>query len=169
MPDECLLFEPRFLGAAIALSHRVTNPNSINNPPSICAQAPVESIEFSPTLIVAIDHCDDGKPNCFFDRWTKAPSFDAVREGRLVQRLGQRGAPIEQLQAELNAHGKDGESLQVDGYFGPKTEARVRSFQAKHGLRVDGVVGPHTMAVIAALKEAQAGPQAVADARCRLE
>src|ERR687887_1938431 len=32
----------------------------------------------------------------------------------------------------------------IDGLFGPRTEAAVRSFQSRHGLAVDGLIGPLT-------------------------
>ena len=37
-----------------------------------------------------------------------------------------------------------GYRLTPDGYFGPGTEAAVKSFQRKHGMRDDGIVGPKT-------------------------
>jgi len=36
----------------------------------------------------------------------------------------------------------------VDGIYGPKTKAAVKSFQKKNGLVVDGVVGPKTAAAL---------------------
>lgn len=36
--------------------------------------------------------------------------------------------------------------LVADGLFGELTEAKVRGFQAEHGLKVDGIVGPETWA-----------------------
>lgn len=59
-------------------------------------------------------------------------------------RSGSRGHPVHTLQHLLNQHGHD---LDVDGSFGPRTEAEVRSFQSAltaFGVVVDGVVGPVT-------------------------
>ena len=49
-------------------------------------------------------------------------------------------SPVERLQFMLNfVTGVD--DLDVDGIFGPKTEAAVRSFQQNENLSVDGIVG----------------------------
>jgi peptidoglycan hydrolase-like protein with peptidoglycan-binding domain len=50
------------------------------------------------------------------------------------------GDPVKRLQEALH--------IQVDGTFGPETEAAVRSAQARHGLSVDGVVGPETWSAL---------------------
>lgn len=44
---------------------------------------------------------------------------------------------VEELQRKVGFTGQ-----QVDGKFGPSTEARVRQFQRDHGLVPDGIVGP---------------------------
>lgn len=43
---------------------------------------------------------------------------------------------------------KQGAKLQVDGYFGAKTQAAVIAFQKKKGLYPDGIVGPKTWAAL---------------------
>ena len=56
-------------------------------------------------------------------------------------RQGSSGERVIDLQKLLN---QNGYSLNVDGSFGPKTEAAVRSYQQANGLTVDGIVGPNT-------------------------
>lgn len=58
---------------------------------------------------------------------------------------GQEGRWVTVLQQELVRHGHD---LEVDGIFGPATEAAVRDFQATRGLSVDGIVGPDAWAAL---------------------
>ncbi|NPV52138.1 MAG: LysM peptidoglycan-binding domain-containing protein [Firmicutes bacterium] len=65
-----------------------------------------------------------------------------------VLRRGCRGDDVAKLQETLRALGLVNEK--ADGYFGPKTEQAVRSFQRTHGLPVDGVAGPKTRALLQA-------------------
>ena len=54
---------------------------------------------------------------------------------------GSSGSDVKKLQEVLN---KNGYSLDVDGKFGPKTQAAVKDYQKKKGLKVDGIVGEKT-------------------------
>jgi peptidoglycan hydrolase-like protein with peptidoglycan-binding domain len=56
-------------------------------------------------------------------------------------RRGSRIFPVRPLQQLLRARGH---LVQVDGIFGPRTEAAVEAFQQDAGIGVDGVVGPVT-------------------------
>ena len=51
---------------------------------------------------------------------------------------GSSGSAVKELQEALNRHGYD---LAVDGIFGEKTKAAVRSYQKKNGLKLDGIAG----------------------------
>lgn len=65
-------------------------------------------------------------------------------------------ATVRSLQYLLNAHGAH---LVVDGVFGPRTDAAVRSFQRTHGLVADGIVGRRTWsAVIITVRRGSVGP-----------
>jgi peptidoglycan hydrolase-like protein with peptidoglycan-binding domain len=61
---------------------------------------------------------------------------------------GDRGAAVTALQSALNVRLRRLPPLRIDGIFGPRTDAAVRSFQLLHGLRVDGIVGPRTRQVL---------------------
>lgn len=55
-------------------------------------------------------------------------------------------AEVKDMQSQLNeARARNGqELLDVDGKFGPKTEAAVKQFQEANGLKKDGIIGPNT-------------------------
>jgi peptidoglycan hydrolase-like protein with peptidoglycan-binding domain len=55
---------------------------------------------------------------------------------------GAKRVAVRGLQRMLLGRGYDVE--EIDGRFGPKTDAAVRAFQSDHGLDVDGIVGPKT-------------------------
>ncbi|MFE3164061.1 peptidoglycan-binding protein [Streptomyces sp. NPDC059224] len=58
---------------------------------------------------------------------------------------GQSGGCVATLQSLLNGKGQ---SLDVDGSFGPQTLAAVKAFQSSAGLTADGQVGPNTKAAL---------------------
>ena len=60
---------------------------------------------------------------------------------------GSQGEAVRGVQSQFQARNLSGDpskGLQVDGIFGPKTDAAVRGFQQAAGLGVDGIVGSVT-------------------------
>ena len=74
-----------------------------------------------------------------------APAPVAATGSRPTLKKGAKGPDVSHLQDRLNAHGA---GVGVDGAFGPRTDAAVRSFQQAHGLAVDGIVGRNTWAAL---------------------
>jgi len=68
----------------------------------------------------------------------------------ITVRRGGVGSAVRAVQDQINFRNlKNGHTLNVDGIFGPKTEAAVRAFQEAMagevpGFTVDGIVGPQT-------------------------
>ncbi|MCA1672141.1 MAG: peptidoglycan-binding protein [Actinobacteria bacterium] len=62
---------------------------------------------------------------------------------RLIRTLqeGSNGAAVKAVQVILS---RIVSPLDVDGIFGPNTEAAVKGFQADNGLQQDGIIGPQT-------------------------
>jgi hypothetical protein len=85
------------------------------------------------------------------------PMWDILSAIESTLRSGSSGAQVSYLQEGLNMltsndpwSGGGSLELKVDGLFGPKTEARVKTFQKRNNLVADGVVGPKTRAALLA-------------------
>jgi hypothetical protein len=77
-------------------------------------------------------------------------SYDGFWTAPATVKRRSTGAVVRELQVALNLLGAH---LTVDGVFGPVTEAAVKAFQKKYGLKIDGIVGPITWAKLHELTE----------------
>lgn len=64
----------------------------------------------------------------------------------VLSRYGSTGNEVKQIQTRLKSWGYYKGT--VDGVYGSKTQAAVKSFQRANGLTADGVAGPKTLAAI---------------------
>ena len=72
--------------------------------------------------------------------------FCYISSEAAVYRQGSTGETVRQIQTNLKKWGYY--TGYVDGIYGSKTTAAVKSFQRKNGLSVDGVAGPKTLAAL---------------------
>lgn len=77
-------------------------------------------------------------------------NIDEADQSEPLLKNGSKGLPVRRLQNRLKLVGF--EIPEVNGRFGPKTEAAVKTLQKQAGLVVDGQVGPKTWAVVDALE-----------------
>ncbi len=73
--------------------------------------------------------------------WEK---FDNADMSDPTLRKGDERIAVRGLQRRLLGAGYGTGELEIDGEFGPQTEAAVKVFQEAAGIDVDGVVGPQT-------------------------
>lgn len=81
--------------------------------------------------------------------WEK---LDDADQSDPTLRDGSAGVAVRGLQRRLVDAGLDID--EIDGRFGPQTEAAVRAFQERSDLDIDGVVGPQTWLRLNALEQA---------------
>ena len=75
------------------------------------------------------------------------------RASAAAYRQGSSGTVVTQIQRKLAAEGYYRAS--IDGIYGSRTAAAVRSYQRDRGLKVDGICGPETLGALGiAVKEA---------------
>jgi len=124
----------------------------------------VQFIFFNDPTIRGVQHWPNHNDHLhirFFSPGAQPPSPSTSNQPPVLRR-GSRGSAVRDLQTRLNAWliaSRPGlEQLVVDGDFGSRTLAVVRSFQQSQGLTVDGVVGPRTWAQ---LLRQQASPSSV--------
>jgi peptidoglycan hydrolase-like protein with peptidoglycan-binding domain len=77
-------------------------------------------------------------------------NIDEADQSEPVLRKGSKGLPVRRLQKRMQLAGFA--IPEVNGRFGPKTEAAVKALQKQAGLAADGIVGPKTWAVVDSLE-----------------
>lgn len=85
---------------------------------------------------------------------TSTKTTTSVQTSSGVKRLlafGSYGGDVKLVQTKLN---ENGYKLKVDGIYGKLTQAAVKSYQSKNGLKADGIVGPKTLAKLMPAKPA---------------
>ena len=81
-------------------------------------------------------------------------------------RQGSSGTVVTQIQKKLAAEGYYRAS--IDGIYGSRTAAAVRSYQRDRGLKVDGICGPETLASLGIAAKAASSQQNNVDLLARL-
>ncbi|MDP2344364.1 MAG: peptidoglycan-binding domain-containing protein [Deltaproteobacteria bacterium] len=74
-----------------------------------------------------------------------SPSMQQVGAAQATMVRGMGGESVVDLQRRLNSMGAN---LEVDGKFGPRTEAALKAFQQSNGIQQTGVLGRQTFAAL---------------------
>ena len=78
-----------------------------------------------------------------------------TNEAFALSKYGSSGSEVTQIQTKLKRWGYYNGN--IDGIYGSKTVAAVRSFQSKNGLTVDGIAGPKTLAAMGIFSSKSSG------------
>jgi peptidoglycan hydrolase-like protein with peptidoglycan-binding domain len=77
--------------------------------------------------------------------WATAPGLEQVGAGLGEMQRGMGGVPVAQMQSMLN---KRGANLDVDGKFGPLTQAALKKEQGRQGIPATGRLDAHSLNAI---------------------
>ena len=90
-------------------------------------------------------------------RYDGAVEEPGIPLGSRILRDGDEGKDVEDLQRRLKAAGYD--PGEVDGEYGPNTEAAVKALQKDAGILVDGEFGPDSLKALTALEVDDDAPE----------
>ena len=76
-----------------------------------------------------------------------------------LRKPAMQGEDVRQLQIRVAGWGGFRNYVNIDGVFGPETEAAVKRFQQAYRLAVDGIAGPQTFATLYELQDADCTPK----------
>ena len=93
-------------------------------------------------------------------------STSSTSEVKRLLAFGSYGEDVKLVQTKLN---ENGYKLKVDGIFGKLTQAAVKSYQSKNGLKADGVVGPKTLGKLIPAKPATAAKTTIKIGRAEFD
>ncbi|MFI4989158.1 MAG: peptidoglycan-binding protein [Alphaproteobacteria bacterium] len=79
---------------------------------------------------------------------TTPPAGTAMPKTHRMHHRYHHAAGSAKVKAVQDALNKEGASLAVDGHFGPKTRAAIKSFQQAHGLKASGHLDKATRAAL---------------------
>jgi LAS superfamily LD-carboxypeptidase LdcB/peptidoglycan hydrolase-like protein with peptidoglycan-binding domain len=83
--------------------------------------------------------CKGGK------NYSESPTFDDIKNGTKVMRIGHKGTPVSDIQTKLLSLNYNLGRCGADGLFGPKTKAAIEALQTKTKLEVSSSVDKNTL------------------------
>ncbi|MFD8013617.1 peptidoglycan-binding protein [Streptomyces sp. NPDC058955] len=106
----------------------------------------VGTIAAAPAASAADGYCGSSVSAERNGYWTFVPATSGGSTSCVMSRGASSEAVTELQQALTICHGLD--TGGIDGVYGAKTEAAVRTVQSQHGLSADGIYGPNTRNVV---------------------
>lgn len=77
--------------------------------------------------------------------YSESPTFDEIKNGTKVMRIGHKGTPVSDIQTKLLSLNYDLGKCGADGLFGVKTKVAIENLQTKTKLEVSSSVDKNTL------------------------